>query len=145
MALVHNRTMTTHDHTEPGPDPGERPQKRVYLLAAFPATGDQGPAEGLAEHVIAVIAMECDQQRFEWVGEDQGDSVANPALVTPIRVRLGLPSPWHDTDDDMVTGLVQLAPEQLGDGTVDEDLDHLLTELARSRGTGPTSHHPEAG
>ncbi len=145
MALVHDRTMTTHDDHHTGPDPGERPSKRVYLVAAFPDSDVPGPTEGLAEHVVAVIGMEGDQQRFEWVGDDQGDSVANPALVTPVRVRLGLPSPWHHPDDAMATGLVQLAPEQLGDGTVDEDLDHLLTELARSRGSDPDTRHPEVG
>ncbi len=144
MALVNNGTMTTDDGGDgPGDDRG--PDKRVYLVAAFPAPDGPGPPEGLAEHVVAVIGMDGDRQRFEWVGDDQADSVTNPALVTPVRVRLGLPSPWHDEADRMVTGLVQLAPGQLGDGSVDDDLDHLLAELARSRGSGPTIPHPEAG
>ncbi len=145
MALVHDRTMTEHDDHRPRPDPGDRPGKRVYLVAAFPDADGPGPTEGLAEHVVAVIGMDGDRQRFEWVGDDQADSVGNPALVSPIRVRLGLPSPWHHPDEAMVTGLVQLAPEQLGAGTVDEDLDHLLAELDRSRGPGPTTRHPEVG
>lgn len=145
MALVHDRTMTTHDDHHTGPDLGESPGKRVYLVAAFPDSETPGPTEGLAEHVVAVIGMEGDQRRFEWVGADQVDSVTNPALVTPIRVRLGLPSPWHRPDDAMATGLVQLAPEQLGDGTVDDDLDHLLAELARSRSSDPDARQPEVG
>ena len=144
MALVHNGTMTAHDDSGTGRNDDDGPPKRVYLVAAFRASAGPGPADGMAEHVVAVIGMEGDRQRFEWVGDDQFDSVTNPALVTPIRVRLGLPSPWHD-DDGMVTGLVQLAPEQLGDGSVDDDLEHLLTELDRSRGSGPTSGHPEVG
>ncbi|MEM9561584.1 MAG: hypothetical protein AAGA93_03135 [Actinomycetota bacterium] len=124
--------------------------KKVFLVAAFRAEPDDegapapGPTSGTAEHVVAVIGMQGDRQRFEWVGDDQGDSVANPALVTPIQVRLGLPSPWHPEDDGMVTGLVQLAPEQLGGGTVDEDLDHLLAELAGSRRPDQPSR-PEVG
>lgn len=158
MALVHNGTMTSPPHEDGTPDEpipdrrgdgtggrGDPERKRVFLVAAFPANGDPGPAKGLAEHVIAVIGMDGDHQRFEWVGDDQADSVDNPALVTPVRVPLGLPSPWHDGDDAIVTGLVQLADEQLGDGPVDDDLDHLLAELGRSRSTGPSTNHPEVG
>ncbi len=142
MALVNNGTMSTTSDAD---------RKKVFLVAAFRAGPDDGgappapgPTSGTAEHVVAVIGMQGDRQRFEWVGEDQHDSVANPALVTPIQVRLGLPSPWHPDGDGMVTGLVQLAPEQLGDGTVDDDLDHLLAELARSRGPHPATR-PEVG
>ncbi len=152
MALVHNGTMSTNDHHDDG-SAEERPAKKVFLVAAFraepPAGPDggpppMGPTSGTAEHVVAVIGMEGDRQRFEWVGDDQHDSVASPALVTPIDVRLGLPSPWHPEGDGMVTGLVQLAPAQLGEGSVDDDLDHLLAELGRSRGPDP-ARHPEVG
>lgn len=133
------------DRPTRGERPGSAPTKKVFLVAAFPdhrVTGDgaappPGPVSGMAEHVVAVIGMDGDRQRFEWVGDGQPDSVANPALVTPIRVGLGLPSPWHPEGDAMVTGLVPLAADQLGSGPVDEDLDHLLAELARSRATGP--------
>lgn len=152
MALVNNRTMTTPTDTDGDARPTDRPAKKVFLVAAFqPGAGDPqrpaaaGPISGTAEHVVAVIGMQGDRQRFEWVGADQHDSVANPALVTPIKVNLGLPSPWHPDNDGVVTGLVQLAPEQLGDGTVDDDLDHLLAELGRSRGPDPVRRHPEVG
>jgi len=139
--------MTMTDDRQP--DRPEAPDKRVFLVAAFPAglagdTEPPAPISGMAEHVVAVIGMAGDRQRFEWVGDGQRDSVANPALVTPIRVGLGLPSPWHPDEDGMVTGLVPLAAEQLGDGSVDDDLDHLLAELARSRDPGP-ARHPEVG
>ncbi len=140
MALVNNGTMmsdnspsknTPSDNT---PSPSPTSAKKVFLVATFAAEGGTGgPARGTAEQVVAVIGMAEDQQRFEWIGNDQQDSVTNPALVTPVEVPMALPSPWHDADDGMVTGLVQLAPEQLGDGPVDDDLDHLLSALAASR------------
>ena len=151
MALVHDGTMTmTDDSTTdtPGPDPDRAPpptedaaaEKRVFLVAAFRPEGAApiGPATGMAEDIVAVIGMGGDRQRFEWIGDDQEDSVTNPALVTPIKVHLALPSPWHRPEDGFVTGLVQLAPTQLGTGSVDDDVDHLLTELAKTR-------DPEAG
>lgn len=113
--------------------------KKVFLVAAFHNEGqsaDDGPLTGMAEDVVAVIGMAGERQRFEWVGADQKDSVTNPALVTPVKVRLALPSPWHSEEDRMVTGLVQLAPTQLGTGTIDDDIDHLLGELSKSRHTG---------
>ena len=139
MALVHHGTMmmtTTNDNQDgQAPDP---PTKKVFLVAAFAADRADdvaaGPVGGMAEQVVAVIGIDGDRQRFEWVGADQGESVTNPALVTPIRVALGLPSPYHPPDDRMLTGLVQLTQAQLGDGSVDDDLDHLLRELNRSRG-----------
>lgn len=114
-------------------------EKKVFLVAAFRTEGEsvaEGPLTGMAEDVVAVIGMAGSRQRFEWVGRDQQDSVSNPALVTPVKVRLALPSPWHDAGDEMVTGLVQLAPSQLGTGTIDDDVDHLLSELAKSRHPG---------
>lgn len=163
MALVHDGTMNTNDEIhhdgdrrpdgqgppETGPAPDLPPTKKVFLVAAFPdprVGGDgaapssgptAGPVSGMAEHIVAVIGMDGDRQRFEWVGDDQRNSVANPALVTPVRVGLGLPSPWHPDQDAMVTGLVPLAAGQLGTGPVDDDLDHLLAVLARSRAAGP--------
>jgi hypothetical protein len=99
----------------------------------------------MAENVVAVIGMADDRQRFEWVGDDQEDSVAQPALVTPVKVRLALPSPWHPPGDGVVSGLVQLAPTQLGGGTVDDDVDHLLAELAKSRPPRTATRQPEVG
>ena len=137
MALVHHGTMMATNDDDGGQTP-QSPTKKVFLVAAFaagsPEDGMAGPVSGMAEQVVAVIGIDGDRQRFEWVGADQRESVANPALVTPIRVDLGLPSPYHPTADRMLTGLVQLAPAQLGDGSVDDDLDHLLRELGRSRG-----------
>jgi hypothetical protein len=127
MALVDDRTIVMAD-------------KKVFLVAAFrndaTADDDPSPVTGMAEDVVAVIGMEGSHKRFEWVGTDEHDSIANPALVTPVKVRLALPSPWHPADDDIVTGLVQLAPTQLGTGTIDDDVDHLLSELAKSRASG---------
>ncbi|MGI9596068.1 MAG: hypothetical protein ACR2QK_07910 [Acidimicrobiales bacterium] len=130
MALVDDGTIVMADKKE----------KKVFLVAAFrsdEAAG--GPVTGTAEDVVAVIGMAGDQQRFEWVGPNQEESIANPALVTPVKVRLALPSPWHPENDGIVTGLVQLDSAQLGEGTVDDDIDHLLIELAKSRDHGPTS------
>ncbi len=153
MALVNDGTMMMADQAaenaaqepveQPADEPADRPvDKKVYLLAAFrdgETASDGGPTTGMAEDVVAVIGMADGRQRFEWVGAGQEDSVANPALVTPVKVRLALPSPWHPDGDGIVTGLVQLAPAQLGDGTIDEDIDHLLAELAKTRAPGPTS------
>ncbi len=111
-------------------------EKRVFLLTAFRHPGltpDGGPITGMAEDVLAVIGMDGPRQRFEWVGTDQLDSIANPALITPVEVRLALPSPWHVDDPEMATGLVPLDAGQLGDGTLDEDVDHLLAELSITR------------
>jgi hypothetical protein len=113
--------------------------KKVFLVAAFPSEGrsaEDGPLTGMAEDVVAVIGMAGSRQRFEWVGSDERDSISNPALVTPVKVRLALPSPWHAESEQMVTGLVQLAPSQLGSGSIDDDIDHLLTELEKSRHPG---------
>jgi hypothetical protein len=163
MSASDDETMTNRDlagdrHRRSDQRPDGRPDKKVFLVAAFPAepAGDRGgaggpqhapaaagPMSGMAEHVVAVIGMAGDRQRFAWVGDDQDDSLANPALVTPVRVPVGLPSPWHPREDGMVTGLVPLAREQLGGGSVDDDLDHLLAELGRSRHT-PT-RRPEVG
>ena len=126
MALVDDRTIGMAD-------------KKVFLVAAFQKeTTEDGssPVTGMAEDVVAVIGMEGSHKRFEWVGADEHDSISNPALVTPVKVRLALPSPWHAADDGVVTGLVQLAPTQLGTGTIDDDVDHLLSELAKSRASG---------
>lgn len=164
MALVHDGTMTMSDDStpdRPGPDPApasssagqpaaepvaEAAEKKVFLVAAFRPEGAApvGPATGMAEDIVAVIGMGGDQQRFEWVGDDQEDSVTNPALVTPVKVPLALPSPWHPPGNGFVTGLVQLAPTQLGGGSVDDDVDHLLTELSKTRHQG-TTRHPEVG
>lgn len=127
-----------NDHTA-GRD-GTVQDKKVFLVAAFrrldqDRRADGGPVSGMAEDVVAVIGMAGGTKRFAWVGDSQDDSIANPALVTPVKVRLALPSPWHPEQDDVVTGLVQLAPDQLGAGSVDDDVDHLLAELATSRGT----------
>ncbi len=132
MALVNDRTLTM----------AEQRDKKVFLVAAFrtdTAGDDDGPATGTAEDVVAVIGMAGGRQRFEWVGPNREQSIANPALVTPVKVRLAVPSPWHPEGDGMVTGLVQLDTTQLGDGTVDEDIDHLLIELGKSRAAGPAS------
>lgn len=138
---------------EPPPDRGSRPApapapapaperarraapKRVFLLVAFRCPGlgpEAGPINGMAEDVVAVMGMDDTHQRFEWVGRDQLDSIANPALITPVEVRLALPSPWHADDPEIATGLVPLAEAQLGDGSLDDDIDHLLAELANSR------------
>ncbi|MGH1489755.1 MAG: hypothetical protein ACRBK7_10225 [Acidimicrobiales bacterium] len=116
----------------------ETREKKVFLVAAFrseKASTGPGPITGTAEDVVAVIGMSGDKQRFEWVGPNQQESIANPALVTPVKVRLAVPSPWHAEVDGVLTGLVQLDTAQLGDGTVDEDIDHLIGELKKSRGT----------
>ena len=126
MALVDDRTVAMAE-------------KKVFLVAAFRTEGTtagEGPITGMAEDVVAVIGMAGEEKRFEWVGTDQQDSISNPALVTPVKVRLALPSPWHAAESDVVTGLVQLAPTQLGTGTIDEDMEHLLSELAKSRDPG---------
>ena len=120
----------------------EQSEKKVFLVAAFRTgtTGaDDGPVTGTAEDVVAVIGMAGGRRRFEWVGPNREESIANPALVTPVKVRLAVPSPWHPDGDGMVTGLVQLDTARLGDGTVDEDIDHLLSELAKSRAPGTAS------
>jgi hypothetical protein len=90
----------------------------------------------MAEDVVAVIGTSGRHYRFEWVGPDQRASISNPALVTPVKVRLAVPSPWHSDSAGMLAGLVQLDTSQLGDGPVDDDVDHLLAELAKSRGGG---------
>lgn len=130
MALVNDRTIVM----------AKKQDKKVFLVASFRsddgATGS-GPVTGTAEDVVAVIGMAGEHQRFEWVGPNREESIANPALVTPVKVRLALPSPWHPDGDGMVTGLVQLDTAQLGEGSVDEDIDHLLTELGKSRDPGP--------
>lgn len=125
MALVDDRTL----------DMAEKKDKKVFLVAAFHSEDQPGagPVTGTAVDVVAVIGMAGDDQRFEWVGPTQEESIDNPALVTPVKVRLALPSPWHPAEQGVVTGLVQLDSTQLGGGTVDEDIDHLLTELAKSR------------
>lgn len=119
--------------------------KAVYLVAAFPvpdpapdhdSDSSGRPVSGLAQDVVAVMATAGAEQRFEWVGSDVEDSVANPALVSPVPVEVGLPSPWHRPEQRMATGLIRLSADQLGTGSIDEDLAHLLTELERSRG-GP--------
>ncbi len=114
----------------------ETREKKVFLVAAFrnEESGGTGPITGIAEDVVAVIGMSGERHRFEWVGPNEQESIAHPALVTPVKVRLAVPSPWHDEGDGMLTGLVQLDTSQLGDGTIDEDIDHLLTELGKSRG-----------
>lgn len=130
MALVDDGTVIMAEK------PGKQ-EKKVFLVAAFrtdEATIASGPVTGTAEDVVAVIGMAGDRQRFEWVGPNQQESIANPALVTPVKVRLALPSPWHPEGGGMVTGLVQLDTAQLGQGTVDEDVEHLLSELSKSRG-----------
>ncbi len=134
----------TNERDGTGADDPPKPDKKVFLVAAFRdrdprAEHGAGPVTGTAEDVVAVIGMAGDQQRFAWVGPNQEESIANPALVTPVKVRLALPSPWHPPNDGMVTGLVQLDTSQLGDGTVDEDIDHLLNELAKSRDPGSSS------
>ena len=126
MALVDDRTL----------DMAEKKDKKVFLVAAFHNEHQPeplGPVTGTAVDVVAVIGMAGDDQRFEWVGPSREESIDNPALVTPVKVRLALPSPWHPADQGVVTGLVQLDSTRLGGGTVDEDIDHLLTELAKSR------------
>ena len=109
--------------------------KKVFLVAAFRHQGAavDGPISGMAEDVVAVIGMEGGEKRFAWVGVSCDDSIHDPAMVTPVKVRLAVPSPWHSDEAGMVTGLVQLAPAQLGSGSVEEDISHLLTELATSR------------
>jgi hypothetical protein len=109
--------------------------KKVFLVAAFRHHGQasDGPVTGMAEDVVAVIGMEGGEKRFAWVGVSCDDSILDPAMVTPVKVRLAVPSPWHPEEDSIVTGLVQLAPAQLGSGSVEEDISHLLTELATSR------------
>ncbi|MEM7323443.1 MAG: hypothetical protein AAF531_10195 [Actinomycetota bacterium] len=160
MIERHDKTTDAVDEpadepmTDRGDGPGRQPaadeaepmikpdQKKVFLVAAFrsPDRETEGPLTGMAEDVVAVMGMEGDENRFAWVGIDQADSIANPAMVTPVRVRLAVPSPWHPDGGDMLTGLVQLAPEQLGTGPVADDIDHLLAELAtsRARPDGPT-------
>lgn len=137
MALVDDRTI--------GGMGTIMAEKKVFLVAAFNSEGRAAglsPITGMAEDVVAVIGMAGDRQRFEWVGSDERDSIANPALVTPVKVRLALPSPWHAENEGMATGLVQLAPAQLGPGTVDDDIDHLLIELAKSREPGASEVNP---
>lgn len=116
----------------------ETREKKVFLVAAFrneeAESSGAGPTTGTAVDVVAIIGMCGDHHRFEWVGPNEKESIANPALVTPVKVRLALPSPWHDEDDGMLTGLVQLDTSQLSEGTIDEDIDHLLAELRKSRG-----------
>ena len=132
MALVDDRTISDGEKLAMA-------DKKVFLVAAFRIEGQSaghGPITGMAEDVVAVIAMAGATQRFEWVGSGKQDSISNPALVTPVKVRLALPSPWHPESEQMVTGLVQLAPTQLGTGSIDDDMDHLLGELARSRHPG---------
>lgn len=109
--------------------------KQVFLVMVFQATGpaEDRPVTGTAEDVVAVMGLAGDQKPFAWIGVDQADSIANPALVTPVAVPLAVPSPWHDRDDQMVTGLVELSADQLGDGPVADDIDHLLAQLATSR------------
>ena len=138
MALVDDGTIVMADRTN----------KKVFLVAAFRSEGPAaglGPVAGTAEDVVAVIGMSGDRQRFEWVGSTQEDSIDNPALVTPVRVRLALPSPWHPHRDGVVTGLVQLDNAQLGDGSIDDDIDHLLAELAKSRYPGPSTGQAGTG
>lgn len=115
--------------------------KKVFLVAAFRHTEPMvdGPVTGTAEDVVAVIGMAGGEKRFAWVGGSCEDSIINPAMVTPVKVRLAVASPWHPEGDGVVTGLVQLAPDQLGTGSVDEDIDHLLAELATSRGAAPAT------
>lgn len=148
MALVNDGTMSEIDDPDHGRDPDQRsgpaadpPDKRLFLVVTFRGEGGQpadgAPVTGTADQVVAVVGMEGDHQRFEWVGGDRSDAVARPALVTPVLVRAGLPSPWHPPQEQMMTGLVQLAPEQLGDGTVDDDMSHLLEALAAARPRRP--------
>lgn len=127
MALVNNRTLAM----------AETMEKKVFLVAAFrhkQGAAESGPVTGTAEDVVAVIGTYGDTYRFEWVGPDRQQSIAKPALVTPVKVRLALPSPWHEDGDGMLTGLVPLDTTQLGDGSLDDDIDHLLAELGKSRG-----------
>lgn len=137
MALVHDRTMSEIDDTTGGGADRDRPDKRLFLVVTFRPEGSRasgdGPVTGTADQAVAVVGMEGDHQRFEWVGGDRNEAVTRPALVTPVLVRVGLPSPWHPPQDGVMTGLVQLAPEQLGDGSVDDDMTHLLDALAASR------------
>lgn len=113
---------------------GSQRTKQVFLLAAFRQRDSQGPAaSGVAEDVVAVMGVQGNRRRFEWVGDDQLDSIKNPALVVPVDVPMALPSPWHDDDEGMMTGLVELSADQLGDGSLDDDIDHLVHELGRSR------------
>lgn len=114
----------------------QQPAKQVFLVTAFGApkrSGVPGPVSGQAEQVLAVIGIEGERRRFEWVGDGPEDSVANPAVVTPVTVDQGIPSPWHPDGSGIATGLVELGAAQLGTGPVDDDLDHLLAELAHSR------------
>ncbi|MEM7275528.1 MAG: hypothetical protein AAF547_20800 [Actinomycetota bacterium] len=123
--------------------------KAVYLVAAFPLPDQapDGPVSGMANDVVAVVAVDGEDRHFAWVGADCDDSVANPALVTSVRVEVGVPSPWHPADRPMATGLVRLADDQLGTGPVADDVEHLLAELARSRNaatprSGPADPEP---
>lgn len=118
---------------------GRQKDKKVFLVAAFRHEGSlaDGPVTGMAEDVVAVIGMAGGEKRFAWVGVSWEDSIINPAMVTPVKVRLAVASPWHPESEKVATGLVQLAPDQLGTGSVDDDIDHLLTELATSRGAAP--------
>jgi hypothetical protein len=131
MALVDDGAMTAG----PEPSPPAHPMaKKVFLLAAFQADRPVDDVRsGTAQDVIAVIGISGDHHRFEWVGPDQAESIANPALVTQVPVRLALPSPWHPEADRIMTGLVQLDHSQLGDGSVDDDIEALLSALAKSR------------
>lgn len=121
-------------------------KKKVFLVAAFshPEPIGEEPVSGMAEDVVAVMGMAGQQKRFAWVGSDREDSIGNPAMVNPVRVRLAVASPWHDEDKHIVTGLVQLDPAQLGTGSIDEDIDHLLRELATSRDTAHSSRQADA-
>jgi hypothetical protein len=153
MALVDNRALSlteTMNRSQPSAGPRSRPTaegagpeaeaKQVFLVALFrgeiDGPGDQpngAPQSGVAEQVVAVIASDADGRLFAWVGEDAADSVARPARIAPLRVDIGLPSPWHPPGSGMLTGLVRLEAGQLGGGTVDADVDHLLLALADTR------------
>lgn len=130
-----NEAMSADDGSD---DPvAEAAPKKVFLVAAFRsdrATTADAVGTGTAHDVVAVIGIAGDRRRFEWVGPTQEQSIANPALVTPVPVRLALPSPWHPSEERVMTGLVQLDHSQLGQGSVDEDIDALLAALATSRG-----------
>lgn len=136
MALVDDGTVTDDMNDK---SRGRTPAKKVFLVAAFrhEASAEGGPVAGMAEDVVAVIGIEGGEKRFAWVGVGCEDSIENPAMVTPVKVRLALPSPWHPEGAGIVTGLVQLAPAQLGTGPVEDDVSHLLAELATSREASP--------
>ena len=116
-------TQPDHRHEDaPGTTAGldEPAAKEVFLIATFSYDGPDTdwPVAGMAEDVVAVMGVADNEERFAWIGSDPEDSFANPALVTPVRVELGLPSPWHAPSAGVRTGPVPLTAAQLGSGSV---------------------------